>query len=92
MLLFYKTLLVPQWLIFKAFWDTREAEMAQNWLKMDTFHLFVDPKCSKIKLEKRVFDPFLVPERPIFKAFWDFFWGGGGKRGQHVLKSLETIV
>ena len=76
-----------QWPIFKAFWDLRGAKMAQNGLKMDSFHLIVHPKWFKVTFGKAgfspVFDPFLVPKRPIFNAFWVF----RAKTHHHRLKS-----
>ena len=67
--------------------------MAQNGLKMGSFHLFVHPKRSRITFGKHILDPFLdpffVPKRPIFKAFWDFPWA---KTGHHGLKTGQKLL
>ena len=47
--------------------------MAYDGLKMGTFHLLGHPKCCRIILRKRIFNPFLThcwsPNRPFAKHF-----------------------
>ena len=51
---------VPNWPIFKALSDLREAKISQHGLKMGSFHLFVDQNSPKVSLDKCIFDPFLT--------------------------------
>ena len=61
--------------------------MAQNRLKMGSFHLFVHPKWSTITFGKTrfgpIFGPCLVLKQPIFKALRDF---RRAKKRHHRLK------
>ena len=80
--------MVPKWLVFKALLDLRGDKIAQNGLRIGSFHLFVQPKWSKIIFRKTkfspIFDPFfLVPKQPIFKAFCDF---RGAKMAYNMFK------
>ena len=69
---------------------TLEAKIACNRLKMGPFHLFRQPKWSRIIYRKPqfrpIFDAFFVPKQPLFKAFWDF---KRAKTGHHELKTHQ---
>ena len=52
--LFFERLVVPKWLIFKAFQDLRGAKMAQNGLKIGSFQSFV-PQMVEDYLQKNTF-------------------------------------
>ena len=72
----FESLVVPNWPIFKALLALRGVKIAQHGLQMASFHLFVQPKWSRIMFEKTLFDPFFDPffvaKQPILTAFCDF--------------------
>ena len=76
--------------IFKAFCEFGGAKMTCNGLQMGSFHLFRQPKWSRIIFGKThfepIFDPFLIANRPISKAFQDF---GYNKTSHHDLKTRQ---
>ena len=78
---------VPQWPIFKAFWDSPWAKTRDLGLKKSQKPLFETPKWPRINFRTMRFDPFFDPlfvqKWPLFKAYWDFPWA---KTRHHWLK------